>query len=74
MKLGAEISDQALNERINGQYVNKCCSLQYTVSFFIMLIGPQRQNLALLITCGIECCGTWITRTPITSSEEKFPN
>ena len=46
MKLGAEISDQALNERINGQYVNKCCSLQYTVGFFIMLIGPQRQNLA----------------------------
>ena len=74
MKLGAEISDQVLNERINGQYVNKCCSLQYTVSFFFHAHWSSKTNLALLITCGIECCGAWITRTPITSLEEKFPN
>ena len=32
MKLGEEESDDVLNERQANQYVNKCCSLIYTVS------------------------------------------
>lgn len=33
MKLGADVSDEVLQERMDNQYVNKCCSLIYTVSF-----------------------------------------
>lgn len=32
MKLGQDVDDAAVQERIDGQYVNKCCSLIYTVS------------------------------------------
>ena len=60
MELGRKESDEQLEERINAQAPNKCCTLIYTVSkkrVFVMLcaIWYHLYNLKTLKTPMEEC-------------------